>query len=116
MCIIIIQNYRLESDVAMKKKNNHLKAKRRILLLLFVVLSLLGYLGYNVYTYTLKINKSESQKEELQDKLNLLLDQKSLLQTEITKLEDPEYVAKYAREKYLYSKDGEIIIRIIKED
>ena len=32
------------------------------------------------------------------------------------KLQDPEYVAKYAREKYLYSKDGELIIKIVDEN
>ena len=34
------------------------------------------------------------------------------LKATVTKLQDPDYVARYAREKYLYSKDGEIIIRI----
>ena len=28
------------------------------------------------------------------------------------KLQDPDYIARYAREKYSYSKDGEIILRI----
>ena len=27
-------------------------------------------------------------------------------------MQDPEYIARYLREKYLYSKDGEDIIRI----
>ena len=31
---------------------------------------------------------------------------------DIKKLNDPDYVARYAREKYLYSKNGELIIRI----
>ena len=35
-----------------------------------------------------------------------------LLKSEVAKLQDPDYVARYAREKYLYSKSGEIIIRI----
>ena len=30
----------------------------------------------------------------------------------INKLQDPEYMARYAREKYLYSKKDEIIIKI----
>ena len=34
------------------------------------------------------------------------------LEGTVTKLQDPDYVARYAREKYLFSKDGEIIIRI----
>ena len=31
---------------------------------------------------------------------------------DIKKLNDPDYITKYVREKYLYSKDGEIILRI----
>ena len=32
------------------------------------------------------------------------------LEGKVVKLQDPEYVAKYAREKYLYTSDGELII------
>ena len=31
---------------------------------------------------------------------------------EVEKLKDPDYVARYAREQFLYSKDGEFNIRI----
>ena len=34
------------------------------------------------------------------------------LSGQVNKLQDPEYVAKYAREKYLYTSDGEKIIDI----
>jgi cell division protein DivIC len=44
------------------------------------------------------------------------LDKEEELKDEINKLKDPEYMARYAREKYLYSKDGELIIRIPDED
>ena len=40
------------------------------------------------------------------------LEEEDKLNDEISKLQDPEYLAKYAREKYLYSKDDEIIIKI----
>ena len=40
------------------------------------------------------------------------LSEEEELKSEINKLQDPEYVARYAREKYLYSKDDEIIIKI----
>ena len=30
----------------------------------------------------------------------------------ILKLNDPDYIAKYVREKYFYSKEGELILRI----
>ena len=31
-------------------------------------------------------------------------------------LQDKDYLARYAREKYFYSKDGEVIIRMPSED
>ena len=34
----------------------------------------------------------------------------------LEKLNDPDYIARYARETYLYSKDGEYIIRLDKTD
>ena len=40
------------------------------------------------------------------------LEEEENLKEEITRLQDPEYMAKYAREKYLYSKDNEIILKI----
>ena len=37
---------------------------------------------------------------------------KTSLKVEVNKLKNPEYVAKYAREKFLYSKDNEYVIKI----
>ena len=45
-----------------------------------------------------------------------LKDEEDKLNSDIKKLKDPEYVARYAREKYMYSKDGELIIRIPDDD
>ena len=41
-----------------------------------------------------------------------LEDEEKVLSSDIEKLKDPAYIAIYAREKYLYSKDGELIIRL----
>ena len=54
----------------------------------------------------------KEQKKELEDRINSLKEEEKILESDIQKLEDPSYVARYAREKYLYSKDGEIIIRL----
>ena len=40
-----------------------------------------------------------------------LLKKEDELNNEITKMQDSEYAAKYAREKYGYSKDNEVIIK-----
>lgn len=52
----------------------------------------------------------------MNDKLISLKDEQEILNSDIKKLEDPDYVARYAREKYMYSKDGELIIRIPDDD
>ena len=49
------------------------------------------------------------QKKELEDRIASLKEEEKVLKSDIQKLEDPSYVARYAREKYLYSKDGEFM-------
>ena len=38
------------------------------------------------------------------------------LELDAKKLQDSEYIARYAREKYLYSKEGEFIIKIPEDE
>jgi cell division protein DivIC len=52
------------------------------------------------------------EKINLDNKLSNLKEEENNLNSDIKKLKDPDYVARYAREKYMYSKDGELIIRI----
>ena len=54
----------------------------------------------------------KEKKKFLEEQLVKLNDEEKALESDIQKLEDPTYVARYAREKYLYSKDGELIIRM----
>ena len=52
------------------------------------------------------------QKKELTNQIVDLGHEKEILENNILKLNDPDYIAKYVREKYFYSKDGELILRI----
>ena len=90
------------------------KTKRRLYLLSVLTLGTFLYLAFNVFTYLSKINYNYKQKDLLAKELNNLLDDEDVLKKEIINLENPEYVAMFARQKYLYSKDGEKILRIIK--
>ena len=56
------------------------------------------------------------EKEDLQEKMLSLREKEEELKVDVEKLEDPDYIARYAREKYMYSKDGEIILRIPEEE
>jgi len=98
----------------MKKVNKG--AKRRLLLLFSVFLVLIIYISFMVVNYWKLILKNKKDVKELEIKYNKLLEEQEILKTDVIKLQDPEYVAKYAREKYLYTKDGELIIKIVEEN
>ena len=93
-------------------KRATVKDKRRLTLLILVFFPLLIYFVSNMFSYWIQIFKNIDDKKKLDIEYNNVLSEEEKLKTEITKLQDPEYVAKYAREKYLFSKDGEIIIKL----
>ena len=69
-------------------------------------------LSYSFFSNVSKIIEIKNQKKALNDKIASLQEEQEKLNLDLKKLEDPEYVARYAREKYMYSKEGEIIIRL----
>ena len=95
-----------------KKKRKTLKYKIRFFLAFVLFGSITAVLGYNLVTNILIIKEMNLQKSALKDQIVDLAYQKEVLETDILKLEDPDYIAKYVREKYFYSKDGELILRI----
>ncbi len=92
------------------RKSN--KAKRRIFFAFLLFFSLLIALFSAVFKDWTQIIRNQQQTKILSAKYNSLLKQETSLESEVNKLQDPEYVARYAREKYLLSKEGEIIIKI----
>lgn len=67
---------------------------------------------YNLFSYINLVNNLEKEEKDLQNKLVQLQKENVDLKDEIEKLKNPDYLAGYAREKFNYSKDGELIIRI----
>ena len=55
---------------------------------------------------------NEKESKELSVKLDDLKAEEDILKSEVNKLKDPVYVAKYAREKFFYSGANEYIIRM----
>ena len=98
--------------MAKKKKRKTSKSKIRIFISLIVFGAVTVALGYNCLTNITKIQEMKKEKKELESKLITLQEEKEILETDILKLEDPDYIAKYVREKYFYSKDGELILRL----
>lgn len=104
-----------EGDNLTKKKvhkKTNKKARLRLFLFFIIFGTIIGSLSYSFFSNLNKIAEINREKKVLNDKLVELSDEENILNSDIKKLENPEYVARYAREKYLYSKDGELIIRL----
>lgn len=92
--------------------------KRRLVITVPVTLVIMIF---SLYTAIIEFNKVKSYKAEnkkLVEQLENLKKEAESLNIEITKLSSPDYIARYAREKYLYSKDGEkvVIVDVIKKE
>ena len=103
-------------DVEIAEKRIEYVSKHKIrmfaALLIFGVIAI--SLGYNLFSNVVKIREMKKEKITLNNKILELEKEKEVLETDIMKLEDPDYIAKYVREKYFYSKDGELILRMDK--
>lgn len=100
----------------MTKKKISKKSKRR--LMIFGVLSVfaIGYFCVTLVGYVYSYISLKQEEKNLNAELVSLQDQKANLKIEIQKLNDPDYVARYAKEKYLYSSDGEYVLKIDTEE
>ena len=95
-----------------RKKKITSRAKVRIFFMVIIFGAIISLLAYKCGHYLKQINEKQKEKEFLLEKIVLLQEEEEVLKTDLQKLDDPNYVARYAREKYLYSKDGEYIIRM----
>ena len=101
--------------MASKKNNGKTKRKKRLLILGLSSLIIIGAVTFIVGHYWIEIYDKYQEKKELETKLVSLKEEEDELQLEADKLQDPDYIARYAREKYLYSKEGEFVIKIPEE-
>lgn len=97
------------------RKRKTKKAKKTVKRMLFLgIASFTIIIGttYTIGKYWIEIYDKYQEKKELKKKLSSLKEKQAALQVDANKLQNPDYIARYAREKYSYSKDGEIILRI----
>ncbi len=95
----------------MAKKKVSKKAKRRLIVFGPIAIFIIVYCAFTLVTTGMDLYKLKSEEKELTEKLSTLKSDASDLKTEITKLQDKDYVARYARENYLYTKNGEYVIK-----
>lgn len=88
------------------------KEKKRLFLISTLVILLLVCLVQSVSTDWTTILENKKQIAKLANDYDELLTEEEQLKSEVTKLQDTDYIARYAKEKYMYSSDGETIIRM----
>lgn len=101
------------------QKNNR-KRRRQFLYRRILTMSLL--IGFFVITaafmYTDRLSKLTKARENLatyQEQYDELMAKEEYYRNEISKLENEDYIAKLAREKYFKSEEGEIIFKLPEE-
>ena len=88
------------------------KVKRRLFFQVTFLFVLIFALVFSVFSDFTKIVQNKKKINELDANYTSLLEKEESLNSEVNKLQDPDYVARYAREKYMYSLPDEVIIRI----
>ena len=95
----------------MKKKKTKSNGNH-IFILIVALIGLVTAMSISVSKIIVQIYDKYNEASALEVQLADLKDNEEKLESEINRLQDPEYLARYAREKYFYSKENELIIRI----
>lgn len=98
--------------MASSKKTGKIKKQRRMLFLGLGSCIVIVVMTFTIGRYWVEIYDKYQEKNQLERQLEKLKNKEKELKLDANKLQDPDYVARYAREKYMYSKDGEFIIKI----
>ena len=88
------------------------KSKKRLIIFGIPCLIIILYFLFQLAFYMYKIYDLKKEQRRLKDEYSELKINEKELRTEIDKLNDPDYIARYARETYSYSKNGEYIIKL----
>ena len=93
-------------------KKSRVKRNRRILVFGLLSFFISGALIYSLVDIWSQIYAKNIEKEQLNLELSQLQEDEQDLKSTVEKLKDPDYLARYARERYLYSGKGEYILNI----
>ena len=93
-------------------KKKRTKRMRRIVVCGFGSVIIIVVMTFTIGKYWIEIIDKYNEKKNLDKELTSLKEKEEELKVDADTLQNPDYIARYAREKYYYSKEGEIILRI----
>ena len=99
----------------MARTKTKTKSRRRMLFLGLTSIIVIVATTFTIGKYWIEIYDKYQEQKKLEKELISLKNKEKKLKVDANKLQDPDYIARYAREKYLYSKDGEFILKIPEE-
>ncbi|WP_409272978.1 FtsB family cell division protein [Neobacillus sp. SCS-31] len=85
---------------------------RRLTAFALLAALLIYFTVTSIYSRAEALEKKKAEKEKLEQKLASLEREREILNEEIIKLNDDDYIAKLARKEYFLSDKGEIIFTI----
>ena len=91
------------------------KQRRRMLFLGLGSIIIIAVMTLSIGKYWVEIVNKYKEKKELNGELEKLREKEEQLKVDADRLQNPDYIARYAREKYLYSKEGEFVLQIPEE-
>ena len=109
---VLYFNMNIKVVICLSKKKPDKKKKKGMIFLGIASIFVIIGTTYTIGKYWIEIYDKYQEKKELKEKLVSLKEKQDELEVDADKLQDPDYIARYAREKYSYSKDGEIILKI----
>lgn len=88
--------------------------RRRMAVFFVLAIGIIGFLVNLNVSQSEKLVAKQEQRAEITESLHEATTQQELLNLQITKLEDDEYIAKLARKEFFLSEEGEYIFTIPK--
>ena len=100
----------------MKKKRKKKASGNRLIVFGTVSIFIIFSFVFCLLSYIIEVKNLNEEQKKLDNDLLILKEEESDLKNEIEKLKDPDYLARFARENYMYSKDGEYIIKVSEKE
>lgn len=109
-----LQNDHVQREEAKSERlrQQRIRLSRRLTAFVIICIIIFGGLTSMLISKNATLKEKEEQKAEALTKLEEVQDQQEMLNTQIKKLEDDEYIAKLLRKEYFLSDEGEIIFII----
>ena len=98
-----------KSAASKQKKKQYRPMKKFISVFMFMIACFLTYMSAKELVTTIQLKQ---EIEETRQEIEALQEQQAILEDQKEKFSDEEYVKRYARGKYLLSKEGETLYKL----